>query len=234
MIASHISSGTTRTASDSQHLEAVIPQSEIGLVYDKIAHFYDLWSRLAESRAVKRALELADIRDGQHILEAAVGTGLVFQQIVQRNPNGRNTGIDLSRGMLAKARRRLAGLRDTNYSLTHGTAMDLGTESGCVDLLINNYMFDLISFQDMPLALAEFHRVLKPGGRLVLVNMTRGRSRASRIYDRFYSRFPRLFGGCRGVELTGILERNRFRVDTREYIQQCLFPSEVIVAHKSH
>ena len=67
-----------------------------------------------------------------------------------------------------------------------------------------------------------------------LVNMTIGRTFGSRVYDRFYSRFPRLFGGCRGVQLAEILERNRFRVRTREYIQQCLFPSEVILAHKTN
>jgi len=235
MIASQSCCGSTRTTTaTSQSLEAVIPQSEIGPLYDKISHFYDLWAKWTESRAAKRAVELADIQDGQHILEVAAGTGLVFQEIVRRNPNGRNTGVDLSEGMLAKARRRLSKTGHANYSLTRGTATALELEDSSVDLLVNNYMFDLISFQEMDTVLTEFHRVLKPGGKLVLVNMTTGRTVGSRVYDRFYSRFPRLFGGCRGVQLTEILERNRFRVHTREYIQQCLFPSEVILAEKAH
>ena len=233
MIASQPCCGSTRTSTKSQSLEAVIPQSEIGPLYDKISRFYDIWGKLTESRAAKRAVDLAGIQDGLHILEVAVGTGLVFQEIVRRNPNGQNTGIDLSEGMLAKARRRLSKSLLAGYTLTQGTAKALDLEDSCIDLLINNYMFDLISFQEMAAVLNEFHRVLKPGGKLVLVNMTLGRTFGSRVYDRFYSRFPRLLGGCRGVQLTEILERNRFRVDTREYIQQCLFPSEVIVSHKS-
>jgi ubiquinone/menaquinone biosynthesis C-methylase UbiE len=232
MIASQPWRGSIRTTTKSQSLEAVIPQSEIGPLYDKISRFYDFWGKLTESRAAKRAVELADIQDGQYILEVAVGTGLVFQEIVRRNPNGQNTGVDLSEGMLAKARRRLSKTMSASVTLTQGTAVALQIESSCVDLLVNNYMFDLISFQEMDEVLAEFHRVLKPGGRLVLVNMTVGRTFGNRMYDRFYSRFPRLFGGCRGVELTEILVRNRFEVRVREYIQQCLFPSEVIVARK--
>jgi len=225
--------GSSRRGLNSQPLEAVIPQSEIGPLYDKISRVYDVWGRLTESRAIKRAVQLADISDGQHILEVAVGTGLVFRQIVARNPTGQNTGVDLSRGMLAKARRRLSKTMHTNYTLTQGSATALEIDSSCVDLLVNTYMFDLLSLQAMTSALAEFHRVLKPGGKLVLVNMTRGRTFGSGIYDRLYSRFPRLLGGCRGVQLHDILERNRFKVHTREYIQQCFFPSEVIVAHKS-
>jgi len=39
------------------------------------------------------------------------------------------------------------------------------------EVLYNSYMFDLIPFDNMPVILQEFRRVLKPGGRLVLVNM---------------------------------------------------------------
>jgi len=44
---------------------------------------YDIWGKLAETRARNRAIELADIEDGQHILEVAVGTGLGFYEIVR-------------------------------------------------------------------------------------------------------------------------------------------------------
>ncbi|NIV98777.1 methyltransferase domain-containing protein, partial [Candidatus Saccharibacteria bacterium] len=62
---------------------------------------------LTESRARNRALELAEIQNGQKILEVAVGTGLAFYEIVKRNPDGTNIGIDISAGMLEKAQKRL-------------------------------------------------------------------------------------------------------------------------------
>lgn len=218
--------------SSNEKLDARVPQSEISRVYDEIAGIYDLWGRLTETKARNRSLELAEIRDGQHVLEVAVGTGLAFYEIVRRNPHGQNLGIDLSKGMLEKAEQRLRTLSQANYSLQVGTAFSLQVEDKSVDVLVNNYMFDLIPFEDMGRILVEFKRVLKRGGKLVLVNMTEGERRGSRIYDRIYNWSPKRMGGCRGVRLTDMLLQHGFDVDRREYHQQMLFPSEVIRAYK--
>jgi len=87
-------------------LDAKVFQEEIGPIYDKLANVYNIWGTLTESRTRNRAIELAAIEDGQNILEVAVGTGLAFYEIVQRNPHGQNKGIDLSSGMLEKAKKR--------------------------------------------------------------------------------------------------------------------------------
>jgi len=102
----------------------------------------------------------------------------------------------------------------------------------CVDLLVNNYMFDLIAFDDMDTILEEFKRVLKKGGKLILVNMTAGESFGSGIYSLIYRISPKLFGGCRSVQLSDKLENHGFEVISREYYQQLWFPSEVILALK--
>lgn len=212
-------------------LEARVSQKDIGAVYDKLSRVYDLWSMLTESRARARAIELAGIQDGQTILEVAVGTGHAFQEIVKRNPRGKSTGIDLSEGMLAKARKRLAKVPAAKYTLTRGTALDLQAGTGTVDLLMNSYMFDLLTSGDMDRALSEFKRVLRPGGRLVMVNMTDGKSGWTRIYELVYRLYPKAVGGCRGVTLAEKLKAHGFIVAAREYHQQLLFPSEVIVAY---
>ena len=98
-------------------LDARVPQADIPHVYDRIAGVYDIWGRLTESRATARALELAAIEDGQSILEVAVGTGVVFREIVKKNPHGQNLGIDLSPGMLARARSRMRAVPGGNYRL---------------------------------------------------------------------------------------------------------------------
>jgi len=213
-------------------LDAVIPQSEIGPLYDGISRFYDLWGKLTESKARERALELADISDGSTVLEVAVGTGLAFESIVRQNPKGKNIGVDISNGMLAKALERLSRVEHRNYSLSLGNAAALEIGSDSVDVLVNHYMFDLISFEEMNRVLAEFMRVLKPDGKLVLVNMTKGSGMGGGIYEWLYRLFPRAMGGCRGVALSGRLERQGFQVKAREYVRQMLFPSEVILALK--
>ena len=213
-------------------MDAKVSQDEIPGVYDSLSKTYDNWGKLAETRARDRAIELADIKDGQNILEVAVGTGLGFYEIVQRNPNGTNIGVDISRGMLQKAKKRLGKLTAANYELKIGNAFHLEAETECVDLLVNNYMFDLIAFDDMDIILEEFKRVLKKGGKLILVNMTEGESFGSGIYSLIYRISPKLFGGCRSVKIADKLENHGFVVKSREYYQQLWFPSEVILALK--
>lgn len=215
----------------SQNLEARVTQHDIGLLYDKLSTIYDLWGRATESKARRRAIDLAAIKDGQNILEVAVGTGLAFYEIVKRNPHGQNLGIDLSAGMLQKARRRLGKLPGARCLLVKGTAFDLPADGDSIDLLVNNYMFDLLSFEDMDRVLMEFKRVLKKGGKLVLVNMTIGETPTSRIYDFIYRFSPKMMGGCRGVRMADKLKQHGFTVESREYFQQMFFPSEVIEAH---
>ena len=213
-------------------LNARVSQNNIGAVYDRIAPIYDIWGRLTESRARNRAIELAEIKDGQNILEVAVGTGLAFCEIIKRNPNGMNRGIDLSQGMLEKAKTLARKMSDANYSLDVGSAFNINIESESIDTLVNNYMFDLIPFEDMDKILIEFRRVLKHGGKLILVNMTKGERFGSRLYDFIYNISPKAMGGCRGVKLAERLQKNNFKVEIREYFQQFLFPSEVILAYK--
>jgi ubiquinone/menaquinone biosynthesis C-methylase UbiE len=212
--------------------DAQIPQDEIAALYDKLARVYDLWAALTESHTRRQALDLAEIKDGQRILEVAVGTGIAFLEIARRNPHGFNVGVDLSRNMLLKAKKRLTKLSGSGYVLILGTAFDLPLKDRSVDLIMNIYMLDLIAFDDMRRVLSEFRRVLRQGGRMVLVNSTVGQNRASNLYDLVYRLSPRLIGGCRGVNLSdGLLRDNGFTVETREYHQQMLFPSEMIMAH---
>jgi ubiquinone/menaquinone biosynthesis C-methylase UbiE len=211
-------------------MDAKVSQSEIPQVYDSLSKTYDIWGKLAETKARNRALELADIHDGQKILEVAVGTGLAFYEIVKKNPGGTNSGIDISSGMLNKAEKRLQTLSGANYQLKIGNAFKIEAESHQFDCLVNSYMFDLIAFNEMDSVLTEFKRVLKKDGKLILANMTTGESFGSGIYSLIYRMSPKLFGGCRGVRLSEKLQQNGFQVKTREYHQQLLFPSEVILA----
>ena len=213
-------------------MDAKVSQIEIAGVYDSISNIYDIWGKLTESRAENRALELAEIKDGQNILEVAVGTGLAFYEIVKKNPNGTNIGIDISKGMLKRAGKRLSKLTGQNYELKIGSAFNIEEEDERFELLMNNYMFDLIAYDQMDAVLEEFKRVLQKGGKLVLVNMTIGERFGSGIYNLIYRLSPKLLGGCRAVRLSDKLREHGFEVKLREYHQQLLFPSEVILARK--
>ena len=76
--------------------------------------------------------------------------------------------------------------------------------------------------------LGEFKRVLRPNGRLVMVNMTLREHWYERFIEYVYQVSPALVGGCRGVYLLPYLEAAGFKNLTREFISQMKFPSEVV------
>ena len=119
-----------------------------------------------------------------------------------------------------------------NLTARVGSAFYIREPDASFDTVLNNYMFDLLDQKDWPKALREFHRVLKPGARLVLANMTQGERMGSGVYERLYRLSPSLMGGCRSVSLSGPLCDCGFEIQLREYQQQFLFPSEVILAKK--
>lgn len=212
-------------------LAAKLDKGAVVEVYTQKASVYDLWGTLTEARARTRALEKANIRNGETILEVAVGTGLMFEKIVAANPTGRNVGIDLTPAMLERARTRIGRTASQNYELRVGDAYALDFPDAQFDLLVNNYMFDLLPEADFPRVLQEFRRVLKPNGRLVLINMTRGEHWYDHFWEWVYRVSPSTLAGCRGVLLSDVLHARGFQQIEREYTSQLGFPSEIIIAH---
>ncbi len=212
---------------------ARLEQERIPQVYGRIASVYDIWARLTESRARARCLELAAIKDGEAVLEVAVGTGLAFAKVLEANPSGRNVGIDLTDAMLRRAVRRAAMSGQTNFELRKGDAYSLDFADGTFDVVLCNYLFDLLPARDFQRVLGEFRRVLRPPGRLVLVNMTDGERWYNGLWKWIYRINPAWLGGCRSVALIPYLEGLGFRNSSREYMSQMTFPSEIIYAEAS-
>ena len=211
-------------------LDAKIKKERVSDVYCKIAPVYDIWAWLTERDARDRCLEMAAIRDGEDVLEVAVGTGLAFVKILESNPSGHNEGIDLTSAMLMRAERRAARTGYDCYHLQVGDAYDLPFPDDSFDVVVNNYMFDLLPERDFVTVLEEFRRVLRPGGRLAMVNMTHGQHWYNGIWSRLYRMSPALLGGCRPVSLVPVLRQCGFRKVTREFISQLTFPSEIVFA----
>jgi ubiquinone/menaquinone biosynthesis C-methylase UbiE len=211
---------------------AKLKKPEVVDVYSQTAWIYDLWGALTETHARQRALELAPIHNGEAVLEVAVGTGLTFREILQANPDGENIGIDLTPAMLHKAEQKAAKTGRVNYQLHPGDAYHLQFPDQHFDLLINNFMFDLLPEADFSVVLAEFKRVLKPGGRMLLVNMTKAERFYQKIYEDIYRLNPRWLGGCRGVQLVGFVHQAGFTDVRRETVSQLGFPAEILTAFR--
>lgn len=211
-------------------LPAYLSKENVPGLYRWLAPVYDLAGVVLGSKARNVGLDRARIQNGERVLELGVGTGLTFRQIVRRNPDGWNEGVDLTEAMLVRARRRMARTGFDNYRLVHGDAVRLPYDDNSFDCLISTYMFDLLSRAQMEEALTEWGRVLAPGGRLVLVYQTTGRRWYQEIWDTCYCCVPVILGGCRGIAPAPLVHEAGMEVESTEFISRLGIPQEVLVA----
>ena len=127
----------------------------------------------------RRTLARAGLRPPMKLLDVATGTGQVARAAARilRDPR-RVVGLDPSTGMLREARRVHAG------SLVQGRAEDIPLRDDVFDML--SMGFALRHVGTLEIAFAEYRRVLKPGGRLLLLEVSRPRSAVIRWAIRVY------------------------------------------------
>jgi demethylmenaquinone methyltransferase/2-methoxy-6-polyprenyl-1,4-benzoquinol methylase len=113
----------------------------------------------------RRALQRAGIAAGDRVLDVGIGTGMVAREALpQIGAQGRLVGVDPSPGMMNQV-----GL--PGVELVRGQAEALPRSDGSSDFLSMGYALRHIS--DVAAAFSEFHRVLRPGGRLLVLEITR-------------------------------------------------------------
>ena len=214
-------------------MPAALTKLDVVDVYTRTAPGYDVWATLTESRARRRVVEVLDVHDGDAVLEVAVGTGLLFVELLKRNPHGRNVGIDLTDAMLRQARRKAECTDSENWELRVGDAYALDLPDGSFDSIVNCYMFDLVPDADFARVLGEFYRVLKPGGRLVLATLAPTKRPMYRLWAFLYRLNPKLVGGCRGVHISDAVQRAGFEIKSSEKVTQLMMVTEILGATKA-
>lgn len=164
---------------------------QIERMFDSIAPRYDLMNRLmtmgvdkAWRRNTVKAVAACHPSD---ILDIATGTGDLAIALARRIPLARITGVDLSAGMVAIGREKIErdGLSD-RVTLEVADALKLPFDDNSFDAI--TVAFGVRNFEHLPQGYAEMHRVLRPGGKLVVLELT---PPASAVVKPFYNLYTR-------------------------------------------
>ena len=151
--------------------------ARIARSYDLNNRVHSLWRDQAWRRAAVRAAALAG---GESVLDVACGTG-DLAGLFSHAGAGRVVGLDFCEEMLAEARRKFAR-RPIEW--VRGDAMALPMPDGELDVV--SIAFGIRNVADPARALGEFRRVLRPGGRVVVLEFTRPRGRVIAAAVRWY------------------------------------------------
>ena len=195
----------------------------VSRIFDETAVDYD---RIERAMAFgsggwyrREALIRAGLAAGARVVDVGIGTGLLARQACDLvGEQGHLIGVDPSPGMLAQVD--LPGV-----DLRAGRAEELPCATGEADFLSFGYAFRHVS--DVDAALREFHRVLRPGGRLLILEISQPSSRLARALVKFYMRrvVPML---ARVVARErGSAELWRYYWDT---IETCIPPAQILAA----
>jgi demethylmenaquinone methyltransferase/2-methoxy-6-polyprenyl-1,4-benzoquinol methylase len=147
-----------------------LPETQVRAMFDRVARFYDLLNSVMTAglhhRWRERAADVAAASPGDRILDVATGTGDLAIELQRRvGDAGEVVGVDFSESMLALAREKAPGIR-----FEQGNALELPYADGEFDAATVG--FGVRNFADLDRGLAELRRVVRPGGRVVVLEFT--------------------------------------------------------------
>ena len=150
-----------------------LEEGQVRAMFDRIAGPYDVMNSVMTAglhhRWRARAADLAEVGPGDRALDVATGTGDLALELAQRvGPDGDVVGSDFSPRMLERARRKGAGMANVRFE--EGNALALPYEDGQFDAATVG--FGARNFSDLALGLGEMARVVRAGGRVVVLEIT--------------------------------------------------------------
>ena len=162
-------------------------------MFDRIAPRYDLLNRvLSAGIDVRWRRRCIDAVSGRDVLDVCSGTGDLLIEYLRRDPARRGLGVDLSTEMLARGKGKLAA-RALAGRMAAGDAERLPVRDRAFDAV--TVAFGIRNVGDPKAALAEMHRVLRPGGRAAILEFSMPAGTLGGAYRLYFTRVLPKIGG---------------------------------------
>ena len=170
------------------HETGSLPSNEVKGMFDRIAPVYDVMNRVMTvglDRSWRRRAVEAVVQPGDRVLDACCGTGDLA--LAAEQEGGHVTGLDFSPAMLARARR-----KSSTIEWVEGDMLALPFDACSFDAATVG--FGVRNVADLEAGVAELRRILRPGGRVAILEITRPRGVLRPFFSLWFERIVPLLG----------------------------------------
>ena len=176
--------------------QGTLPPERVAAMFDRIARPYDAMNRVMTAgldvRWRRLAADATGVGPGASVLDCCCGTADLSIELGRRvGPAGEVVGVDFSEGMLERGRAKVARKGLDHVALLHGDALDLPFEDD--RFAAATVAFGIRNVADLDAGLRELVRVVRPGGKVVCLEITTPESGAAARFHRLW--FDRLVPG---------------------------------------
>jgi len=211
-----------------------VPRSKVEAkrLYDRLSRFYDCLTSTFERKHTETGLVCLSVGEGEIVLEIGFGTGHCLQKMaISVGKTGKAYGVDISSGMLKVTRKKLARANLINrVGLCLADAGNLPYVDNAFDAVFMSYTLELFDTPEIPIVLQEVKRVLKPGGRLGVVSMSKenGESRMVRLYQWAHGKWPKYLD-CRPIYVEQFVREGGYKIVCKDRTRLFGLPGEIVV-----
>ncbi|MBI5879038.1 MAG: class I SAM-dependent methyltransferase [Chloroflexi bacterium] len=199
------------------------------------SRWYDVLVGWGEKKFREIGLQKLSAKESEQVLEIGFGTGHCTLALAQSvASSGKVYGLDISEGMrhVTQSRVERAGLAE-RVELKLGDAANLPFDANSFDAVFTSFTLELFDTPEIPVVLQQCQRVLKSGGRICVVAMSKeGKSSMLvRLYEWGHAKFPD-YVDCRPIFVRQALEDARFQILDTTKMSYWGVPVEIVVAKK--
>ena len=188
-------------------------ESQAEEYYSRLSSFYDLLAS-SEKKFIKQGLILLDPKPEDKILEIGSGTGFAQLHLAGLVGKGFSVGLDLSEGMCQVAQKKLREVGYDNQAyLVRSNTLPIPFQSNFFDRVFTSFTLELFDTPQIPIVLKECKRVLNPGGRMVVVSLSKDKPLPwpGKLYEWLHDRYPKILD-CRPIPTIKLVEDAGFRI----------------------